>query len=609
MNPTRDPPAAGAAVPPTADRDHLPVSAIAALVIALVVIWFGTLGTRTLIPSDEGRYAEIAREMVVSGDWVTIRYNDLKYFEKPPLHLWMSATAFELFGVGEWQARLGGALAGLLGVVAIGWAARRWYGPATGWIAAALLVSAPAWTFAAHFNSLDITVAGLLAAVLASFLLAFAPATGPTAERRWLLACWALMALAVLAKGLIGLVLPGLALASYRFVSGQWPGAGRLQWRAGLVTFVVIAAPWFVIVSLRNPEFPAFFFIHEHFQRFMTTVHHRVGPIWYFVPIVFLGGLPWTLVALVARHRSPGGHGESLLGAISAWRRRTNTDLRPGLLCACWAGSIFAFFSLSSSKLPGYILPVIPALALLAAPLVARLPARRWQGLLAAFAAFALVLAAVAWPVEAQLLRRPALAELPHQRWLWVSGAGLVALIGALLARRLADPTQRAVSALVLALAMTSATSLLMAGYEPIGRQRAGVALIKPMQARLAPDMTIYSVKRLDHTLPFYLGRTMTMVEWPDELAFGVAREPERWLASLDRFMAHWQDGRPAMAVMTEATRAELAGRGAELSEIARDRSRVVVINAAAAVGQTGSREAVSDSPAPGLSAPARAGG
>jgi 4-amino-4-deoxy-L-arabinose transferase-like glycosyltransferase len=133
---------------------------IAVVCLLLAGVWFLTLDWRHLLPSDEGRYAEIAREMLASGDWVTIRYNGVKYFEKPPFQMWMTALAFQAFGIGEWQARLWVALSGALGVVMTAVAARRWFGPRVALLSALILVAAPAWNLASHFNSLDMGCRG-----------------------------------------------------------------------------------------------------------------------------------------------------------------------------------------------------------------------------------------------------------------------------------------------------------------------------------------------------------------------------------------------------------------------------------------------------------------
>ena len=125
----------------------------------LALVWLGTLGFRHLIPSDEGRYAEIAREMLVSGNWLVPKYNDYLYFEKPPLHLWMTALAFKLFGLGEWQARLWSGLTSLLGIFFFSYTAGKVWGARVGQLTAMILASSPLWILGGHFNSLDMGMA------------------------------------------------------------------------------------------------------------------------------------------------------------------------------------------------------------------------------------------------------------------------------------------------------------------------------------------------------------------------------------------------------------------------------------------------------------------
>src|SRR5450755_380278 len=188
------------------------------LIVAAAVVactWFLTLDARHLLRSDEGRYAEIAREMLASGDWVTIRYNGLKYFEKPPFQLWMTALAYAAFGIGEWQARLWVGLSGVLGMLAMVAAARQWFGGWVGLLTGLVLLAAPAWNLGSHFNSLDMGVSAALACVLAGFLMAHHPSASPAATRNWMWFAWAAMAVAVLTKGLIGIVLPAIVLVVY----------------------------------------------------------------------------------------------------------------------------------------------------------------------------------------------------------------------------------------------------------------------------------------------------------------------------------------------------------------------------------------------------------
>ena len=319
------------------------------LVIIYALLWFGTLNYRHLIPSDEGRYAEIAREMLVTSDWITPRYNGYKYFEKPPLQAWATAAAFQVFGIGNWQARLWTALTGFLTILMIGFTGARVFNPRAGWLAAVVLASSPMWIISGHFNSLDMGLSSFLVAALCSLLLA-QTSYNKNNCRNWMWACWIFMALATLSKGVIGVAIPAMVFIAYSISTWDWKIWTRLRLFSGSILFLAITAPWFVFVAQRNPEFLEFFFIHEHLQRFTQDDHSRTGPIYYFVPLLLIGLLPWLLQAP---------------GAIAqAWSERRR-QFSAGWLLICWFAVIFAFFSMSHSKLPGYIIPVFPALALI----------------------------------------------------------------------------------------------------------------------------------------------------------------------------------------------------------------------------------------------------
>ncbi|MCB1771166.1 MAG: glycosyltransferase family 39 protein, partial [Candidatus Competibacteraceae bacterium] len=323
------------------------------LLLVFTLVWFSNLESRKLFRPDEGRYAEIAREMAVSGDWITPRLNGLKYFEKPPLQYWATAAAFKLFGEHHWTARWWPATTSFACVLLMFWVGRRLYGEETGLAAAAALGGCTWFLLNAHFNSLDAGLTAFLTLALLSFLMAQRPNVTPRENRNWMLTVWVGMALAVLSKGLIGVVLPGAVLTLYILIERDWRMLTRLHLGKGLALFLLIAAPWFIAVSLINDEFARFFFIHEHFARFTTDVHRRMGAWWYFVPELLIGSMPWTLfIAMRLR---------------DGWRREGERGtLQPLRLLLIWAGFIFLFFSASHSKLPSYILPIFPALALFA---------------------------------------------------------------------------------------------------------------------------------------------------------------------------------------------------------------------------------------------------
>ena len=321
------------------------------LAIAIAIAWFANLDVRKLQHPDEGRYAEIAREMVATGDWVTPRLNGIKYFEKPPLQYWLTAASFEAFSLDEWTARLPGALAGFLTLGIVGYVGAILASRTAG-AYAALALAGCVWPFGiSHLLTLDALLTFWLAAALGAFLLAQHWRSVPVRQQRWMLVAWAATAGGVMTKGLVALVIPFCALVLHTLVTRDRAPWTRLHPVRGLLLLLALAAPWFVIVSSRNPEFARFFFIHEHFERFLTTEHRRTGAWWYFLPMLAAGLLPWT--------------GVFLWGLRRAWRE----PVAPGAFdwvkfCLVWSAFVLVFFSISGSKLPSYILPIFPAAAL-----------------------------------------------------------------------------------------------------------------------------------------------------------------------------------------------------------------------------------------------------
>src|SRR5438270_589415 len=286
--------------------------------VLLALAWFATVPVRPLLDPDEGRYAEIPREMLASGDWVTPRFDGLLYFEKPPLQYWATAIAYQVFGVSEWSSRLwsvGLAFACL--PLTFAWVARLYGGVAARLALTALAVS-PFFLIVGHINLLDGAFSFFLTAAVLAFTLAQTSPPRSPAERRWMLTAWAAAALAVLSKGIVVGVLAGAALVIYTLIERDSLTWRRLRLAAGLPLFAGLAAPWFVVVSLRNPAFPGFFFVHEHFARFLTTVHQRVEPWWYFLPLLLVGVLPWVVPLARACGRAALTSGAAVATALAA---------------------------------------------------------------------------------------------------------------------------------------------------------------------------------------------------------------------------------------------------------------------------------------------------
>jgi 4-amino-4-deoxy-L-arabinose transferase-like glycosyltransferase len=534
------------------------------LLLIYALLWFGTLNYRHLIPSDEGRYAEMAREMLVTGDWVTPRYNGYKYFEKPPLQVWATAITFQVFGIGDWQARLWSALTGFLTILAIGFTGTRIYNARAGWLAAVVLASSPMWVISGHFNSLDMGLSAFLVAALCSLL--FAQTTdNKSSSRNWMWICWVFMALATLSKGVIGAVIPAMVLIAYSISTWDWKIWIRLRLLSGLILFLLITAPWFVLVAQRNPEFLEFFFIHEHLQRFTQDAHSRTGPIYYFVPLLLIGILPWAL---------------QIPGSIAqAWQERRR-EFSSGWLLVCWSVMIFAFFSVSHSKLPGYIIPIFPALALLIGNRLDHLlghtnsMAMSWKMQTLGFA----LLACIGFFFLAEIGKqaRPDEIESYAQYTYWVIAA-LVALMSFSAFAALQSKRNGLQSVVSYAGGFFLCAIIAGTGHETLGRAVSGIDLAYRVKTSIPANVNIYSVRLLDHTMPFYLGRTMVMVEDPDELQFGVNQQPELWLPTLDAFIVRWKDDQTAYAIMVPEQYVALQGLNLPMQEVDRDSRRVIV--------------------------------
>jgi len=534
------------------------------LILAVVVIWFGNLEYRKLIKPDEGRYAEIPREMVVSGDWVTPRLNDLKYFEKPPLQYWATAVAYEVFGEQQWTSRLWAALTGLAGVLLAWFTGTRLFGREAGLYAALILGSSSLYALMAHVNTLDMGVTFFITLGIFSLLLA-QKETATASRRNWMLLAWAAMALAVLSKGLMGVILPGAALFLYSVLNRDLRIWLRMHWVSGILMFLLVAAPWFVLVMRANPEFFQFFFIHEHFERFTTKVHGRYQPWHYFVPVLLFGMLPWTLLMFDALLRTWRG---------SSAEARTFSAERFLLV---WAVFIYFFFTISSSKLPSYLLPMFPALALLMGKQLAAMNARRAFWLIAPLLPVLLALLGVVVNTD-RFADTPVQTEMYGEYAIWLTVAMLIWVGGMVAALHGLRRGNKAGAIVILALSSLLATQIGASGYNTIARERSAYLIAEAIAPQIKPDVPFYSVYHYEQTLPFYLKRTLTLVDFQDEMAFGIGQEPHKWLPTVDALAAKWKTDAEAYAIMPLYAVQILKDKGMDMKEIYRDHQLVVVI-------------------------------
>jgi 4-amino-4-deoxy-L-arabinose transferase-like glycosyltransferase len=543
------------------------------LVIAVALIWFANLEYRKLIKPDEGRYAEIPREMVVSGDWTTPRLNGLKYFEKPPLQYWTTATAYEVFGEHQWTSRLWTGLTGFAGILLVWFAGLRLFGREAAGYAAVLLGSSMLYALMGHINTLDMGVTFFITLGIVGLLLGQSGADKKI-QRNWMLLAWAALGLAVLSKGLMGLVLPGAALFLYAVVQRDFSVFKRMHWLSGLAVFLLITAPWFYLVMKANPEFFQKFFIYEHYTRFTTKELGRYQPWYYFVPILMLGALPWTvlmfdtLIRTWRDSRLPSGNS----------RDKTFNAARFLLV---WAVFIYLFFSISDSKLPSYLLPMFPALALLMGKQLVGMDIRRLFWLIAPVLPVTLLALGFA-PFAAKLADTPLqLQGYSAYAW-WLAAAALVwslGVIAALVLLRRPQTVKKTKFAAVLVLAISTllAAQLGTSGYNTIAKERSGYYIAEAVRPYVKADEPFYSVDMYEQTLPFYLKRTFTLVQYQDEMAFGIMQEPKRWIPDYADFAKVWQAQAAALAIMPVATYTRLKQLGLDMKIIYEDPQYIVV--------------------------------
>jgi 4-amino-4-deoxy-L-arabinose transferase-like glycosyltransferase len=524
----------------------------------LGLLWLATLPWRPLFDPDEGRYAEIPREMMASGDWVTPRLNGLPYFEKPPLQYWATATAYSAFGVSEWTARLWADALGFLGIPLVYGFARAIGRPRElALAAAAVLALSPYFGIIGHLNLLDQAFSFFLAASVFAFVLGQREAEGSGRERGWMLCAWAALALSVLSKGIASIVLVGATLVVHMVLSRDLRVLRRMHFVPGLAAFAAITVPWFWLVQARNPDFAGFFFLHEHFERFLTAVHRRTEPWWYF-PAILLVALTPALPSLPA-----------------AVKRSLQDDTAAGFpvgrVLAIWCGVVFVFFSVSQSKLAPYILPMMPALSLLVADAVHENRRSRTQ------AAIALAVTLLVFGIGLDLYcRRQSGAIAPGvAAWTLVAVlAGLLPLAAGFL--RKAARSESAEWLLLAAASMIGYQALFMA-YADLPRERTAKAMAMQIGPRIAPGTELYAVGQYRPSLSFYLERRFRVVAYVGEFEFGFTRGGDTAMLDMGGFRQRWNASPDAVAVIEPKTYAQLAAEGLPGQVIASDGRSVAV--------------------------------
>ncbi len=319
----------------------------------MVFVWVAcTAWMRPLLLPDEGRYVGVAWEMLRSGDWLTPTLNGLPYFHKPPLFYWITAASLSVFGQNEWAARMASMLGATLAVMALFLFVRHWLGERRARYTLVVLLAQPLLMIGGQFANLDMLVAGCITATIVLLAHSVFCAERRLPHRAALTAAYGMAALGVLAKGLIGFVIPALVIFAWLLLRKRSKALLSLIWWPGILLFLLLAGPWFVATQWHFPGFFDYFVVVQHFKRFAAGGFNNVMPLWFYPFVLTMFSLPW--LPWIAR----------------VLNRRYLSDLEQQplrLLMLVWVGTVVFFFSLPQSKLLGYVLPAVPPLCFLIA--------------------------------------------------------------------------------------------------------------------------------------------------------------------------------------------------------------------------------------------------
>ncbi|ALM84780.1 glycosyltransferase family 39 protein [Bordetella sp. N] len=350
------------------------------------LLWLSWLRPLTL--PDEGRYGGVAWEMLSNGSHVVPILNGMPFFHKPPLYYWLAELAYSVFGPSVWAARLPSWLAAWGLCLTLYFFLRRWRGAGTAVVGLLALLTQPFFFGSAQFANLDMLVASLIGMTIMVGATTVLRADAGLPFRSLSLTTGLLAGLGVLAKGLIGVVLPGAVLVLWIILRRRWRGLAVLLWPPVIVAFLAVSVPWFWVMQQRFPDFIHYFFIYQQFERFAATGFNNVQPFWFYVPIVLGLALPWTLwlagtlrkafwanpAAGSAAVQAGTPTAASAVSAEATAQRLAAADAVRAAdvrwLMLCWLGVILVFFSIPASKLVGYIQPVLPAVAALVAEVI-----------------------------------------------------------------------------------------------------------------------------------------------------------------------------------------------------------------------------------------------
>jgi len=510
------------------------VFCLLAILLLSYFLFFFNLGSYSLKEPDEGRYAEIPREMVEQGDYLVPHLNYVRYFEKPPLLYWVTAASYKLFGINEWSFRLPNALVALLCAIILYLFARRWFFYETGFFGALILISCFGFFAMTHIVTTDMLFTFLLFGALLCFNEYY------RGHRRFFFYLFHIaLAMATLTKGPVALILVGATILIYLYTEKRLSFLRDIFNVRGVLLFMVITLPWFISISLREKEFLQFFFIDQNILRFLTTKHNRSGPPYYFISILAAGMLPWSVFLPRA--------------IIGLWR---NNELR---IFFIWSAVVFLFFSISGSKLPPYILPLFPPLSLVMGYFFAlrrqeTVPVS-WE-IIFYIIFFVIIIIAGLFGVSGMIVSHMKVSPdipgiLQNIKNLEIG----IIIISACMISMMCVRRMRRFSHIFYALTGFSLAILMMLMFhvKVIDEQKTTKSLAKIINSSFPRKAMVVNLGSFEETLPFYTGRRVYVADYQGELTMG-SKYPDAAPYFLDKkaFITLFDSGEPILTVVSE---------------------------------------------------------
>jgi len=532
-------------VPPNIQRDWFTdIFFLSSLLFVFYLIW---LGSFPLFTPDEGRYTEIAREMVASHDYITPRMNGAPFLDKPILYYWLQSISIRLFGIKEWALRLIPALLGIFGCVMTYMTGRLLFDRKSALLSALILATTPLYFGAAHYTNLDLAVAVFISSSLLCLI------TGITRNNIYFLyTAYLFGAFAFLTKGMIGIVFPAGITGLWLIFSWQLHRIKQLKIPTGLFLFALVVTPWYALVQRANPDFLHYFFVTQHITRFLSAGDfNNKSPIWFYAPVILIGFFPWTIFIFQTLL-------QTFRDIISAPKIHSTK-----LFLFIWFAFVFIFFSLPTSKIVGYILPVFPPLALLTGNFLAKnwYSTRNKNIFIAAinFIIFSVIIGSL-------------LLMLLHHDWLDISNKMSVCIhiiAITLLISAIASLFALRQKTLFLFFSICVASSVIAAltvtYYAADLNQNSAKKLVLTLKSQMQPQDQVISYFKYYQDVPLYLEKQIKVVadwnsptisvrdNWTRELWLGKQFQPStNWLINEDTFWQQWHSNRRVFVFLNQ---------------------------------------------------------